>query len=184
MPKGRVAPWRNNHASTYDANMRFVGPTSLFTAWAIHDLEEALTFPSTCDHLADRTGVEYLRTDKRQSWAAVAIMAVLIGTACWRGQKTGGRSSMYRAALAGLEAHVYTHIAASASQRRYTAGVATALPVMLPGAMIARKELELSGRPLRTGDVLRGACLLIPSAIVSQLLARKIRRRGGGWPVG
>ena len=160
--------------------MRLVGPTVLFAAWAIHDVEEALAFPATCDDLADHTNIEYVRIDKHQSWAAVAIMAVIVATACWRGQKTGGRSSMYRAALAGLEAHVYTHLAASASQRRYTAGVATALPVMLPGALIARKELSRRDHPLRMGDVARGACLLIPSAIVSQLLARKIRRRTRG----
>ncbi|WP_217134693.1 HXXEE domain-containing protein [Leucobacter chinensis] len=160
--------------------MRLVGPTVLFAAWAIHDVEEALAFPATCDDLADRTNIDSVRIDKHQSWAAVAIMAVIVTAACWRGQKTGGRSSMYRAALAGLEAHVYTHLAASASLRRYTAGVATALPIMLPGALIARKELDRRGHPLHMGDVVRGVCLLIPSAIVSQLMARKIRRRARG----
>lgn len=156
--------------------MKLRGPAVLFTAWALHDVEEALAFPSTCDELADRTGFERLRLDSRQSWAAVGIMGALIATACWRGHRSNGRSPLYRAALAGLEAHVYTHIAASVIQRRYTAGVVTAVPVMLPGAIVARRELRRAKLPLRTSDFVRGASLLLPCALVSQALARLLPR--------
>lgn len=148
------------------------GPALLFTAWALHDLEEALAFPSTCDALAERTGIDGLRIGRRQSWVAVGLMGIVIAVACWRGSRTGGRSKLYRAAVAGLEWHVYTHLAASVAQRRYTAGVATAVPVMLPGAILARRELERDGIPIRARDSARGAVLLLPGAIVSQILAR------------
>lgn len=152
--------------------MHIPGPALLLTAWALHDVEEALAFPSTCDALADRTNIEFLRIGKRESWAAVGLMGIFVTAVCWRGLRTGGRSSMYRATLAGLEAHVYSHLAASALQRRYTAGVATALPIMLPGAIGARRELRHAGAPLRIRNYLLGACLLVPGAVICQVLAR------------
>ncbi|MGO1435373.1 MAG: hypothetical protein ACTHV4_07260, partial [Canibacter sp.] len=60
--------------------------------------------------------------------------------------------------------------------RSYTAGVATALPVMLPGALIARKELERSGHSLQNRDTILGAGLLVPAALVCHVVARLIRR--------
>lgn len=156
--------------------MNLRGPAFLFAAWAVHDIEEALTFPAACSDVADRTGIEYLRISKRQSWTAIGIMGVIIGAACWRGYRTGGLSRMYRATVAGLEAHVYTHLAASIAQRGYTPGVVTAVPVMLPGAIAARRELQRSDTPLRTQDFIMGASPLIPSAIISHALARLGRR--------
>ncbi|MFF8818042.1 HXXEE domain-containing protein [Leucobacter sp. NPDC015123] len=153
------------------------GPLALFAAWCVHDIEEALTFPSTFDALAGRTGVERLRISRGQSWGAVGLMGVLVAFACWRGALSDGRSHLYRATAAGLEAHVSTHLAASLVQRRYTAGVATAVPVMLPGALAARSELRRAGRPLRAGDYARGAALLLPAALASQAVARMFPSR-------
>ncbi|GAA1566462.1 hypothetical protein [Leucobacter aridicollis] len=90
------------------------GPLALFATWALHDVEEALAFPATCD----------------------------------------------------------THIAASLAQRRYTAGAATAVPIMLPGAVAARRELKGAGEPLRSPDYARGTAILLPAALLSQALAR------------
>lgn len=154
--------------------MKLRGPALVFATWALHDVEEALAFPSTSDELAHVTGIESLRIDGRQSWTAVGIMGVFVATACFLGQKTEGRSRLYRAVLAGLEGHVYTHLVASAARRGYTAGVATAVPVMLPGAIAARRELRRAGAPLQIRDYIRGAILLIPAAALSHVLARLI----------
>ncbi|WGW10611.1 hypothetical protein LWF01_10720 [Saxibacter everestensis] len=70
-------------------------------------------------------------------------------------------------------------MATSAIQRRYTAGVVTALTVMLPGASIAQKELMRVGVPLRMRDYAAGAAILIPAAIVCHLLARTTPSNGG-----
>lgn len=156
------------------AGARAGGPAALLLAWALHDLEEALAFPATCGDLADRTGIEALRITPRQSWAAVGLMGILVGAACARGIRTDGDSALYRAVLAGLEAHVATHLLASAALRRYTAGVATALPVMLPGALLARRALAERGRPLRAADARRGAMVLLPAAWVCNAVARRI----------
>ncbi len=133
-------------------------------------------FPGTCDQLADRTGIESLRIDTRQSWAAVGLMGVLIAFLCSRGSRTEGESRLYRAAIAGLEAHVGTHLAGSVVQRGYTAGVVTAVPVMLPGTVMARRELRRRGTPLTRRDYVNGFALLVPAAIVCQAIARMVPR--------
>lgn len=154
------------------------GPGWLFITWVLHDIEEAVAFPETCDYLADRTGIEALRMNARQSWSAVGLMGLLVGSACVRGARTGGRSRLYRAVVAGLEAHTFTHIAASLLTRRYTAGVITAVPVMLPGARAARKQLAVAGVPLSRDDHRLGAVLL-PAAAACHVVVRMAARRNG-----
>ncbi|WP_150462953.1 HXXEE domain-containing protein [Nesterenkonia ebinurensis] len=153
------------------------GPILLFLSWVLHDVEEAATFPATCDYLADRTGFESLRMNSRQSWAAVGLMGTLVGFACVRGARTEGRSQLYRAVTAGLEGHVFTHLAASAVTRRYTAGVVSALPVMLPGTRAASQELSRDNRPLTTKDRALGSAVLIPAALACHLIVRTIMKR-------
>lgn len=153
------------------------GPALLFIAWVIHDLEEAVAFPSTCDALAEATGIQVFRLDQRQSWLAVGLMGILVALICYRGKASNTRSRLYRAMTAGLHAHVGTHLLASLLQRKYTAGVATALPIMLPGTQSARREIRDLGEPLRTKDYLAGAALLVPAALACQVLSRVLIRR-------
>ena len=152
--------------------MRWRGPSALFVAWVIHDIEEAVAFPATCDRLADRTGIDQLRISRKQSWTAVGLMGALVLVTCGLGVRSSGRSPVYRAVVAGLEAHVVSHLGASIAQRGYTAGVATALPVMLPGALAARRELRRGGVELTVMDTVRGAALLLPAAVACQVVAR------------
>lgn len=152
--------------------MSWNGPLALFTAWLLHDVEEAIAFPITCDQLADRTGIEQFRMTPRQSWVAVGLMGALVAYACARGSRSNGKSVLYRAVVAGLEAHVLTHLCSSAVQRGYTAGVVTAVPVMLPGAIFARLELRRQRRDLQFQDTLNGIVLLVPAAMLCQLIAR------------
>lgn len=156
--------------------MRWKGPIALFAAWFIHDIEEALAFPATSDRLVDRTGVEQLRITVHQAWIAVALMGALVAVACGRGVHMGGRSKMYRAVAAVLEAHVASHLIASIAQREYTAGVASALSVMLPGALVARRELYRDGVSLQFRDTVNGVALLLPAALVCHVVARLVRR--------
>lgn len=50
----------------------------------------------------------------------------------------------------------------------------TALPVMLPGTLIARRELERNGDCLKFHDTVYGVALLLPAAVTCQLVARLI----------
>ncbi|MGO1592321.1 MAG: HXXEE domain-containing protein [Ancrocorticia sp.] len=166
--------------------MRSKGPATLLIAWIVHDVEEAITFPATCEKLAQRTGIGALRMDHRQSWLAVGLMGVLVSFGCRSGRKAAGGSALYRAVVAGLEGHVATHLLASAAQRGYTAGAVSAVLVMWPGAFLARRELDRQGFALNSGDYARGAALLVPSAALSHVLARLVLpcpRHGRRGPV-
>jgi len=127
--------------------------------------------------VADEIGVQALRIDRRQSWLAVSLMGIIVAFACHRGKTSNNRSRLYRAVVAGLHAHVGTHLLASLLQRRSTAGVTTALPVMLPGAESARREIRDVGEPLRATDYLAGAALLAPAALTCQFFARILIRK-------
>lgn len=157
--------------------MNETGAAAIFMAWAIHDIEEAVALPATCDELARTTGFEQLRMDRRQSWLSVSLMGVLVGFACRRGTITEGRSLLYRATIAGLEAHVGTHIMASLLRRGYTAGVVTAVLFMWPGARHARCAVDRMGVPLTIRDYTTGACLLIPAALTCHIMSRLLLRR-------
>ena len=91
------------HSVQIGGIMSWRGPAALFLAWAIHDVEEALTFPATCARLAERTGIEALKITPRQSWGAVGLMGGVVSTACLHGAKTDGESKLYRASLPGLK---------------------------------------------------------------------------------
>ncbi|MGO3021761.1 MAG: HXXEE domain-containing protein [Brevibacterium sp.] len=148
------------------------GPIMLFAAWALHDAEEALTFPATADYIADLTGIDAVRMSTKQSVAAIVVVGAGLAAASIRGVRTGGASRFYRASVAGLEAHVFTHLLSAVAARRYTAGVITVLPIMWPGAAYARRELAALGRPLTAGDWARGAPTMGAVALAAHVLVR------------
>lgn len=148
------------------------GPGVLFASWVLHDIEEALTFPSTTEHLAELTGIDVLRMNTKQSAAAIGLVGAVLACAGVRGAKTHGASPLYRYAVAGLEGHVFTHLVASVLLRRYTAGVITAVPVMWPGAAFARRELAAVGRPLDNAEWRRGGMVMAAVALSAHCAVR------------
>lgn len=147
---------------------------SLFITWLVHDAEEALMFPATSRIIAARLGSSRFLVTPAQSVIAIALMGLLVAAACRQGSRTNGESRLYRAVLAGLEAHVATHVLAALVFKRYTAGLITAPLVMLPGARISRAAVRRCGRPLAAGDTARGALLMFGAALASHLIARVI----------
>ncbi|MCT1765756.1 HXXEE domain-containing protein [Brevibacterium casei] len=145
---------------------------TLFAAWAIHDLEELIAFPVTTSRLAEETGADWLRISARQSAVAIGLMGAVVATACVRGAVTNGRSRFYRRTLAGLDLHVWSHVAASVVLRRYTAGVLTAVPFMLPGARFAERELAATGHALSHADRAVGAPMMVVAALACHGVAR------------
>ncbi|WP_210605201.1 HXXEE domain-containing protein [Brevibacterium oceani] len=148
------------------------GPLVLFASWALHDAEEALTFPATADHLADLTGIDALRMTTKQSLSAIGLVGAALAVAGVRGARTRGASRFYRASVAGLEAHVFTHLLSAVAARRYTSGVLTALPIMWPGAAFARRELAELGRPLTASDWRLGPPTMGAIALAAHLVVR------------
>jgi hypothetical protein len=70
------------------------GPMMLFTAWALHDAEEVLTFPATAEYLSELTGISALRMSTKQSAAAIGIVGAAIAAAGIRGAQTKGASRL------------------------------------------------------------------------------------------
>src|SRR5690625_7537804 len=160
------------------------GPGVLFASWVLHDIEEALTFPSTTGHLAELTGLDALRMNTKQTAAAIGLVGAVLACAGVRGAKTHGASPLYRYAVAGLEGHVFTHLVASVLLRRYTAGVITAVPVMWPGAAFARRELAAAGRPLDSAEWRYGGMVMSAVALSAHCAVRVdglARISGSGW---
>jgi len=60
-----------------------------------------------------------------------------------------GRSPVYRAALYGYGMHTFSHLGSAALARRYTPGVLTALPVVLPFWIFAKRTLRAHGVEVR-----------------------------------
>jgi hypothetical protein len=147
---------------------------SVAVAWVVHDAEEALAFPATSRLLAGRFGLPGVQVTPRQSLLAIAMIGSLVSTACVRGVRTGGDSRLFRAVVAGLEAHVGTHLVASLVLRRYTAGLVTAPLVMLPGARRVRTALRRNGKPLVAADTARGVALMLSAALCAHFVARTL----------
>jgi len=147
-----------------------VRPATLFWAWLVHDLEEVVTMPAT----ARRLGPEVTHA---QAGVAIGAMGVLVAVAARRGERTGGRDGLYQAVTAGLQAHVLTHVATSAFLRGYSTGVVTAVTVLLPQTISARRRERAVG-VLRPGPVpyLRGVAVLVPTTVACQALGRWTRR--------
>ena len=60
-----------------------------------------------------------------------------------------GRSPFYQAALHGYGMHTFSHLATVSLARRYTPGAATALPVVLPFWIFAKRTLRVHGVEVR-----------------------------------
>ena len=147
------------------------GPIVLFASWALHDAEEALTFPASADYIADLTGVDVVRMTTKQSVAAIGLVGAALAAGI-RGMRTRGDSRFYRSSVAGLETHVFTHLLSAVAARRYTSGVITAVPVMWPGAAYARRELASLGKPLTAADWRLGAPTMGAVALAAHILVR------------
>src|SRR5699024_6104485 len=148
------------------------GPGVLFASGVRHDIEAALTFPSTTEDLAELTGSDVLRMNTKQRAAAIGLGGAVHACAGGRGAKTHGPAALYRDAVAGLAGHVFTHRVASVLLRRYPAGVITAVPVMWPGAAFARRELAAVGRPLDNAEWRRGGMVMAAVALSAHCAVR------------
>lgn len=159
----------------------------LFAAWVFHDVEEVLTMTATSDHVAGqieqsslewvRAMAPYIRTDTKESALAITFMGALIAAASAQGMLTMGRSLFFQFVLAGLHAHVYSHVGASLRLRGYSTGVVSAAVIMAPYSVWARQVLRSKGvlvegfRPYVVGGA-----LLLPATLACHALAGRILR--------
>lgn len=164
-------------------------PYGLLLAWAVHDLEEVLTFERWT-----RTAVPRLRerfpgvpgrvwqrlesTDAQDFALAVAIVGVFMAAASAAGQASGGRSRYFQLMLAGFGLHAVGHVASAVGARGYTPGVITAPLVAAPFAVWAMRRLKAAGiwEKLSARDIVPGTALAVAVFAGSHALGRALNR--------
>jgi hypothetical protein len=109
---------------------------------------------------------------------AVGLMGGLMAVASGLGARTGGRSAVFQAALAGFGVHGVVHLAQAALFRGYTPGVVTAPIVVIPYSVWAWRRLRRAGVPARgPGAAVATFPLLLAGvhALAHALTARRAR---------
>jgi uncharacterized protein with HXXEE motif len=162
-------------------------PYGLLLAWAVHDLEEVLTFERWKRTALPRLRARFprvpglvwqqLESTSAQDFAlAVAIVGVLMATASAAGQASGGRSRYFQLMLAGFGLHTVSHVASAVGARGYTPGVVTAPLVAAPFAAWAVRRLKAAGswEKLSARDIMPGTALALAVFVGSHALARAL----------
>jgi hypothetical protein len=165
----------------------------LFAAWSLHEMEEAAVMadwlrrnlprlreqlPSVPEETWDRLARDMTPARVR---TAIGVMGVVMAAAAADGGRTGGRSRLYQAALAGYGWHGLIHLGQTLALRGYTPGVATTPVIVLPFSLWAWRELTRSGVDGGLGRATAGAALLFPAglAVAHGVAARILKQRGG-----
>ncbi|MFF0436865.1 HXXEE domain-containing protein [Streptomyces sp. NPDC004327] len=170
----------------------------LFAAWALHDAEEVAfgprwmrenlprlreRFPAVPERVWQALG----SVDDREFRAAVAVMAVIVGSAAVAGGRSGGRSAFYQAALNGFGLHGLVHLAQAAAVRGVTPGSVTSPLLVIPFTLWARGRLRKAGvlRTVRARDAVAGLAVAAGATALSHAVAQRVTRprtgrRSGG----
>ncbi|MEV0379696.1 HXXEE domain-containing protein [Nonomuraea sp. NPDC050643] len=141
----------------------------LLAAWAVHDAEELATMAGWARRARPRLeerfpGVpwERLEVSQRHVNVAIALMGGVMAGAAAMGARTGGRSPVFQAALAGFGLHGVGHLVQAAVTRGYTPGAVTAPVVVIPYSVWAWRRLRRAGVPVRSGPASTAALAAFP----------------------
>ncbi|MGW0803154.1 HXXEE domain-containing protein [Nonomuraea sp. NPDC002799] len=147
----------------------------LLAAWAVHDAEELATMARwtraarpALEERYPRVPWDRLEVTQRHANVAIGLMGGVIAGAAAHGARTGGRSPVFQAVLAGFGLHGVTHLAQTAVLGRYTPGVVTAPVVVIPFSVWAWRRLRAAGVPApagRAGLAALGALGALPLAL-------------------
>jgi len=156
----------------------------LFAAWAVHDVEELITYRETVRRIVPRLPSwvpvpEDIRRDgirQGQVTTAIGMMSIFMGAAAVDGVRSQGRGWLFQTVLRGFGWHGIGHLAASALARSYTTGVATTPVVVLPYWLWARRVLTRSGVPAHAGST-APVLLMYPLFAAVHALARRLEGR-------
>ena len=107
-------------------------------------------------------------------------MGGLMAAASIDGYRTRGRSFLYQAVLYGYGMHTFSHLGSAALARRYTPGVATALPVVLPFWIFAKRTLRAHGVEVRPHRWVIPAFPVIAGAMLGGAYLVTTGRSAGG----
>ena len=156
----------------------------LFFSWLAHDLEELATTPGWTHPAFDK--LPFLPKDIRRHgcsrehvYLGIGLMGVLMAAAPADGYRTRGRSPVYQAALYGYGMHTFSHLGTAVLARGYTPGVATALPVVLPFWIFAKRTLRVHGVEVRPHRWVIPAFPVIAGAMLGGAYLVTTGRSGG-----
>ncbi|MER7499915.1 HXXEE domain-containing protein [Nonomuraea pusilla] len=167
----------------------------LLAAWAVHDAEELATMAGWArrarprlERLFPRVPWQRLEVSQRQVTTAIALMGGVMAGASALGARTGGRSPVFQAALAGFGAHGVVHLAQAAVTRGYTPGVVTSPLVVIPFSLWAWRRLRESGVAAGAGGATAAGLAALPAVaagvhvLAHALSGRADARHGGQAP--
>ena len=116
---------------------------------------------------------------REQVYLGIGLMGVLMAAASADGYRTRGRSPVYQTALYGYGMHTFSHLATTLLARRYTPGAATALPVVLPFWIFAKRTLRVHGVGVRPHRWVIPAFPVIAGAMLGGAYLVTAGRSGG-----
>lgn len=154
----------------------------LFVAWAVHDAEELVTMAATSRRVFARAPdwlpvPESLRTrglSQTHVNLSIGLVALPMALASIQGMRTRGKSRWFRGALLAFGLHGFTHLANSVAAQGYTTGVATALVIVIPYWLLARRVLRRYGLDAVDRGTTVAAIAMGPLTIGAHLVAAKL----------
>ncbi|MGR6921752.1 HXXEE domain-containing protein [[Actinomadura] parvosata] len=156
----------------------------LLAAWAVHDAEELATMARwtraarpRLEERFPRVPWERMEMSRAHASVAVGLMGGVMATASALGARTGGRSAVFQAALAGFGAHGVVHLAQAALFRGYTPGVVTAPAVVIPYAVWAWRRVRRAGVPANGPGAAVAAFPLVLAGVHAAAHALTARRK-------
>ncbi|WP_329026083.1 HXXEE domain-containing protein [Streptomyces sp. NBC_00690] len=165
--------------------VRTAATWGLFAAWTLHEAEEAAVMARWLRQNLPRLQERFPRV-RQETWdrlrddmtpgrvrTAIGLMGLVMAAAAADGHRTGGRSRLYQAALAGYGWHGLIHLGQSLALRGYTPGVATAPVVVLPFSLWAWRELLRSDVPHDLGRASAAAAVLFPVGLATAHVVAK-----------
>jgi len=159
----------------------------LLAAWALHDAEELATMARwsrrarpRLERLFPSVPWERLEVSQAHVNVAIVLMGAVMAAASASGARTGGRSRLFQAALAGFGAHGVVHLAQAAATRGYTPGAATSPVVVIPFSVWAWRRLKAAGVPVTGGSSTAAALAALPALLAGiHALAHTLTTRPG-----
>ena len=94
---------------------------------------------------------ERLGVAPAQAAVAVGLVGTVMAAAAAAGARSGGRSGLYQAVLAGFGWHAVGHLVQAVAMGGYAPGVVTAPVVVAPFSLWAWRRLRTAGVPADLG---------------------------------
>lgn len=150
----------------------------LFVTWAVHDTEEVLAASPWSAGTVPRLRAEgwpsrltdAIGSSTPQFALAAALVGIAVLAATIQGVRTGGESAFFRASVLIYGWHGVVHAGQAVIVRGYVPGLVTAVLLVVPYTIVARRRLPSGPVPGRTVAVV--AVAVVALVVAAQTLGR------------